>query len=156
MLEFRLEGDRRSCLYERTCSRMKGMQVVIQSNLMGSLTLFLSALSIRGWFLKEHTSHHPVAQTCGLSFLPHFGGLSRSYKLISLLSCYIFHPSANFIGERKRLKYERNNYLQKTCHVWTKANNYKHLALSKTKKQIEGVWRSCKHCACTLWLSWRK
>jgi len=29
---------------------------------------------------------------------------------------------------------------------WKKANNYKHLASAKTKKQMENVWRSCKHC----------
>ena len=55
--------------------------------------------------------------------------------LIGIRLGYNFHPPANFIGERKRLEYKNNNYLKKTYHNWTKANNYKHLASSKTKSK---------------------
>ena len=52
---------------------------------------------------------------------------------------YILHPPANFIRERKKVKQENDGYLQKSYHNCTNANNYKHLALSKTKKQMEGA-----------------
>jgi len=52
---------------------------------------------------------------------------------------YIFHPPANFIRKRKKVEQENSGYLQKSYHNFTNANNYKHLALSMTKKQIEGA-----------------
>jgi len=59
--------------------------------------------------------------------------------LIGIMFGYILHPPANFIRERKKVKQENDGYLQKSYHNCTNANNYKHLALSKTKKQMEGA-----------------
>jgi len=65
--------------------------------------------------------------------------------IVSMLG-YIFHPPANSIRERKRLKYEGSAYLQQNCPIIWKLRNYTHLA-SKTEKQLEGVHSPCKHCA---------
>jgi len=51
----------------------------------------------------------------------------------------ILPPPANSYRERKKLKYEGNDYLQKTYINWEKNTNQKHFALSKTSKQIKGV-----------------
>jgi len=37
-------------------------------------------------------------------------------------------------------------YLQKIYHNWTKAKNYKHLALIKTEKQMESARMPCNMC----------
>jgi len=55
--------------------------------------------------LTEHILHHPVNRTCVSSFLSHFVGCSRSFKLISLVSCLatsFTHP-LTLLEREKRL-----------------------------------------------------
>jgi len=55
---------------------------------------------------------------------------------------YTFHPPANSIRKRKRLKYEGSAYLRKTCHNYAKAKKLQ--SSTKTKKQLDGGTKVCK------------
>jgi len=53
--------------------------------------------------------------------------------------------------KKKNLQYEGNGYLQKICRSCKKLTNYKHLALSKAKKQTQvasGLHLLCTLCCC--------
>ena len=107
-------------------------------------------------FLTERILHYLAAQTRGFFFLWHFAGCSRFFfqlDVIAIMSGYIFHPAANSMTARKRLKYEGNACVWKTCHNWKKVKNCIYLALSKTKMQLEDMWRP--EALCTLWLPWK-
>jgi len=51
----------------------KGMEVAIKSNSTGILILFWVAYLYKDKFVTERILHYPAAQTCGFSFLSHFG-----------------------------------------------------------------------------------
>ena len=144
----------RSCLYERTCSCILSKVCKIAS--CHSIKFNGKSDTVCSWVaylykdnLWQSTVAHPVTQTCGLCFLSQFAGVvvhpnwSHSHLVGPRLS-----PPADFIREREReTVLIRKQWLPTKDLFWTKANNYKHLASAKAKKQMESVWRPCKHCA---------
>jgi len=59
-------------------------------------------------------------------------------------------PSANFINERKKLKYEGNDYPQKTHHSWNKSNKLKAPCFEQAKNTNRRFVRALQ-ALCTFW-----
>ena len=60
---------------------------------------------------------------------------------------YNLHPPANSIRERKRLLNTKVALTYKRPATIIKARKLHAPCLSKTEKQLEGMWRPCIHCA---------
>jgi len=66
---------------------------------------------------------------------------------------YIFHPPANFIRERKRLKYESNGFPQKTYRL-DKDQQLQAPCLKQDKKANQTCVKALQALR-TLWLPWK-
>ena len=64
---------------------------------------------------------------------------------------YIFSPSAYSNAKRKKVKPEGNDYLQKTYHNWTKANELQRLCFKQDTKAnqrcLKAMW-ALRTCCC--------
>ena len=68
---------------------------------------------------------------------------------------YIFSPSAYSNTKRKKVKPEGNDYLQKTHHNWTKANEPQRPCFKQDTKANQW-WVKAMWALCTLCLLWKK